>query len=60
MDPIKILCTMVVADRFLNTARQAREKIESEPTARHRSKETAALRRASMDLTRSLAQLRKP
>lgn len=50
------------AARFLAAARTAVKRIKQEPDLVNitGSKETGACRRASMDLTRALALLRKP
>lgn len=47
------------ARRFLEAAAKA-EKAFKEGTASYSPKETGAARRASMDLTRALADLRRP
>ncbi len=51
---------MAQTRRFLDTAKAAMERLEADKYAHFGSAETAACRRASMDLTRSLARLRKP
>ena len=45
--------------RFLSKARAARDRLDKEPGAVYGCKETAALRRSSMDLSRSLSELRR-
>ena len=53
--------SMIETRRFLRLAEIARRKMIDDNTAYIRgSKETAAAKRSSMDLTRSLAELRKP
>jgi len=49
------------ADRFIGKARIARARLNAIKTKYHGrpSKEAAAVKRASMDLTRALADLRK-
>jgi hypothetical protein len=49
-----------VASRFNTAARRAQEKLTQDKSAVRGCKETAAVKRASMDLTRALAELRKP
>jgi hypothetical protein len=47
------------AERFLPVARAAVVRIASDRSALMGSKETAAAKRASMDLTRALAEMRR-
>lgn len=47
------------ARRFLLRAKEYRERLGAERIVKYGCKEGSALRRASMDLTRALAQLRK-
>lgn len=47
------------AKRFLFVAKKAQERIDNDQYAKYGSKETAACKRASMDLTRVLADLRR-
>ena len=47
------------AKRFLERVYQARERIKTDSFARYGCKETAAVKRASMDLSRALTELRK-
>jgi len=58
MNPNLILQAMVKADEFIEKAKEAKERIEEDPLKAFGCKETAACRRASMDLTRILARLR--
>jgi hypothetical protein len=52
--------TITETERFLKIAKRAADKMHGEKTARlEYCKESSALRRASMDLTRELAHLRK-
>jgi hypothetical protein len=48
------------AKRFLSAVAEMELKISNDPYAWSGCKESAALRRASLDLTRSLADLRRP
>jgi len=48
------------ASRFISKARIAQDKLKEDRLAYMGCAETAACRRASMDLTKSLARLRKP
>jgi hypothetical protein len=64
MTPDKMRAAMREAERFL---RLAREAFKSGPLTRENggewfnpSKETGAVKRASMDLTRALADMRRP
>lgn len=53
--------TLLESARFTRKLKAARDRLLQDPIASiSGSKETAAARRASMDLTRSLAELRKP
>jgi len=49
------------AQRFIDKASHAKNRLENEPSA-HISgcKEVAAMKRTSLDLTRALANLRRP
>lgn len=47
------------ARRFIENAEAAMKRLSNDDYAKYGSKETAAARRASMDLTRALAELRK-
>jgi hypothetical protein len=47
------------AHRFLDKARAVVQRVDENETAFYGCKETAALRRASLDLTRALADLRR-
>lgn len=48
------------AKRFLEIAEAARKELDAVNTYFMGSKRSAAVKRASMDLTRSLADMRKP
>lgn len=48
------------ARRFIEAAKAAEKRLKVDKFAALGSKETAACRRASMDLTRALARLRRP
>lgn len=60
MEANALRITIAQANRFLQTAKAAMERLESDKFAHFGSQETAACRRASMDLTKALARLRKP
>ena len=47
------------ANRFIKKAKLALKKLETDSFASFGCKETGAAKRASMDLTRSLAELRR-
>ena len=47
------------AKRFLRIAEDAKEVLEGDKYACYRSPQTAAAKRASMDLTRALANMRR-
>ncbi len=51
---------MEETQRFLTAARLAQKRLKDDKYSHFGSPETAACRRASMDLTRALAKLRKP
>lgn len=56
----KINRALEEAERFIVKARAARERLREDEMVEYcGSKETGAVRRASMDLTRALAALRK-
>lgn len=64
MDPKKLLdryiAAMMEAERFMNAAQAAVDRIQAEQSSYFTgSKETAAAKRASLDLTRALADLRR-
>jgi len=46
------------ANRFILVAKKAKERIKNDPFAKYGSKETGAVRRASMDLSRILVEIR--
>ena len=48
------------AKRFLTKAEETYNKMILDSSAQYGCKETAAVKRSSMDLTRALAELRKP
>lgn len=52
--------TINEAKRFIKKAEIAKKKMKEDRYAVFGCKETGAAKRASMDLTRSLAELRKP
>jgi hypothetical protein len=55
-----VTVAIVEARRFIERAVAAHDRLRAEPTVEYGgSKETGACRRASLDLTRALAQLRK-
>lgn len=55
----KTICTAIAeAKRFLSRAKAALENYEG--SEYHESKVNGAVKRASMDLTRALADLRRP
>ena len=55
----KITNAMEEAVRFLDSAKEWKVQLENVPLSEFGSKEGGACKRASMDLTRSLAELRK-
>ncbi len=57
---VKIANAILEARRFLVAANTAKNRLEADKMACLGCKETAACKRASMDLTRALAELRKP
>ena len=60
-DPITQIGASKEALRFVDFAVAARRRLEDDPiTQIGASKEMAACKRSSMDLTRALAELRKP
>jgi len=57
----KLELAMYEAKRFLDKAKLAKERMKGDESYYWMgSKETSAVKRASLDLTRSLAELRKP
>ena len=61
MDKSKLLEVINECERFLFKAGDAHERLSTDKMANiSGSKEVAACKRASMDLTRALAELRKP
>ncbi len=55
----KLFAAMFEARRFLKKAETAMKRFNDDKYAEFGSKETGAAKRASMDLTRALAELRK-
>ena len=51
---------VIEAERFIKKANAAIDKLKSDSLAEYGSKETAAAKRASMDLTRALVAVRNP
>lgn len=47
-------------ERFLERIQEAQNRLAEDPTASFGCKETAAVMRSSMDLSRALSELRKP
>ena len=61
MDRAKLSVTIQSARIFIDRANKAYERLSTDSLVSiSGSKETAACRRASMELTRALAKLRKP
>ena len=56
----KILNAIREAERFIRKAKSARGAFADNKYAWNGTKETGACRRASMDLTRALAEMRRP
>ena len=59
MDVNSIIKIEQECKRFLGTAKKAKEVIIAMPMSKYGCKETGACRRASLDLTRALAEFRK-
>lgn len=59
MNKAKLVNTIFETTRFLRIAERALTRLDIDENAYMGSKETAACRRASMDLSRSLSALRK-
>ncbi len=60
MEPTKLKVAIEIANRFIRCVREAEVRLVEEDMVRLTGcKETGACRRASMDLTRALADLRK-
>ncbi len=55
----KLFEAMTEARRFLKKGEEALKRFKEDKYAEFGTKETGAVRRASMDLTRSLAELRR-
>jgi hypothetical protein len=62
MTPETLLIAIEEATRFLKAAKEARKSIVHKPWGAdfEGNKSTAAAKRASMDLTRALADMRRP
>jgi len=60
MNIIGVRRAKVEAKRFLDRLAEVELKHSEDDMAFHGCRETAALRRASMDLTKALADLRRP
>jgi hypothetical protein len=58
MNKDKITHAEIEATLFLDALRRVRVRLEKDPDAIYRCKEVAAMRRASMDLSRALSELR--
>ena len=54
----KLNDAIIEAERFIKAAQKAQLRLFYVSTAKYGCKETASARRASMDLTRSLSELR--
>jgi len=59
MTVTKLVAAMAEAERFLRLARELKKDGEKYGEYFHGCKRSGAVRRASMDLTRALAELRK-
>ena len=59
MNETSLKVALAEAERFLRAARIAAKALQS-PISYAGGKETAACKRASMDLTRALADIRRP
>lgn len=55
----KINKTLREVNRFISAAKEAKKRLEDDKYAHFGCKETGAVRRASMDLTRILVELRR-
>lgn len=60
MSEEKLKATIKEAMRFVRAGKAALERLNRDDYAKYGSRETAACLRTSMDLTRALAELRKP
>ncbi len=62
MKPANLFEAIAAAEIFLRKAEEVRERIRIEPHGEYLdgSQFTASARRASMDLTRALARMRRP
>jgi len=59
MNQDSLLLAIFEAKRFIAKANAAVQKLESDKYAHFGSKETAAAKRASMDLSRALTEVRR-
>ena len=59
MNDVKLIAAITEAKRFIKKAELAKQRLSDDRFAYFGSKETSAARRASMDLTRALADLRR-
>ena len=55
---LKIDVVIKESKRFIATAMAAKERLKNDTSARYGCKETGAIRRASMDLSRALVSMR--
>ena len=55
----KLNSAIIEAERFIEKAKLAQVRLANDDWAKYRCKEASAAKRASMDLTRSLTELRK-
>ncbi len=60
MDLYKLSNAVGECERFLKAAKEVGKRLEKNKTHVSYCKESAACRRASLDLSRALAELRKP
>lgn len=60
MNREKLVIAIVEAKRFIAKAQAAADEFDRNEYAWNGTKETGAARRSSMDLTRALAELRRP
>lgn len=59
MEKSKIIEAKKEAQRFINKVDEFEKRYKNQPFALYGSKESGAVRRSSMDLTRALANMRK-
>jgi hypothetical protein len=55
----KLMTSIHLAYNFIGKAEDAIDRLEADKLAKYGCKETGAVRRASMDLTRALVEIRK-